>query len=177
MNRFERVSKYDESIKIPQSATTDSAGFDLTAAADIVIPSLWLSVLDYYGTSGYSIPTKSLIEVKQKLNYSGLSPMLVPTGIKIQLESNFYLSLSARSSLPLNSLLIVANAPGIIDADYYNNPQNEGEIFIQLLNLSPYNILIQKGDRIAQGVISEYFRTDTPSSTQKRKGGHGSSGG
>ena len=41
----------------------------------------------------------------------------------------------------------------IIDSDYYNNPNNEGEIFFQVINLSPYDIILQKGDTIGQGII------------------------
>jgi dUTP pyrophosphatase len=73
-------------------------------------------------------------------------------------------------------MLLVANSPGIIDADYYNNPDNEGEIFIQLINLSPFDILIKKGDRIAQGIIQKYIRTADDSTTLKRTSGHGSTG-
>ena len=98
----------------------------------------------------------------------------VPTGLKIKLDPDYYLSISARSSLPLKSLLVVANAPGIIDADYYNNPDNEGEIFIQLLNLSPFDIKLTKGERIAQGIILKYHRTEDERTTQKRVSGMGS---
>jgi dUTP pyrophosphatase len=51
-----------------------------------------------------------------------------------------------RSSTPLKYWLIMANGVGIIDADYYNNPSNEGEIFLQFINLGPYPVLIQKGE-------------------------------
>ena len=103
---------------------------------------------------------------------------MVPTGIKAKLDSDCYLSISARSSLPYKSLLIVANAPGIIDADYYNNSDNEGEIFIQLLNLSPYDILIKKGDKLAQGVIQRYVRVegDEVIVGDRKNGGFGSTG-
>jgi dUTP pyrophosphatase len=43
---------------------------------------------------------------------------------------------------------MMANGVGIIDADYYNNPDNEGEIFLQIYNLSPFNIQIKKGEAI-----------------------------
>jgi dUTP pyrophosphatase len=53
-------------------------------------------------------------------------PTLVPTGVKVYLDNDKYLQLSARSSLPRKNWLIVANAPGIVDADYVDNPDNEG---------------------------------------------------
>ena len=62
-------------------------------------------------------------------------PTLVSTGMKCKLEDDEYLALYARSSTPLKYWLTLANSTGIIDADYYNNPDNEGEIFLQLVNL------------------------------------------
>ena len=62
----------------------------------------------------------------------------------------------------------------IIDADYYNNPDNEGEIFFQLINLSPYNIILKKGEKIGQGIIKPYLTTEDDAATGDRLGGFGS---
>ena len=62
----------------------------------------------------------------------------------------------------------------IIDQDYYNNPDNEGHIYIQLINLSPYDIQVKKGDKIAQGVILPYLTVEDDSANGVRKGGFGS---
>ena len=62
----------------------------------------------------------------------------------------------------------------IIDADYYNNPDNEGEIFFQLINLSPYNIILKKGEKIGQGIIKQYLTTEDDTATGDRFGGFGS---
>jgi len=178
MNRFAIVSTYKD-VEIPKRSTESSAGYDLCAAKDIIVPSIWMAISDVYEhieAQGINMVPLELLQLKGIIKPLGVSPVLVPTGVKIQLESNFYLSLSARSSLPLNSVLMVANAPGIIDADYYNNPDNEGEIFIQLINFSPFDIVIKKGDRIAQGVILEYHRTADDVSAHKRVSGHGSTG-
>jgi dUTP pyrophosphatase len=72
----------------------------------------------------------------------------VSTGMKCQLDKDTFLQLSVRSSSPLKYWLMMANGVGIIDADYYNNPDNEGEIFLQIYNLSPFNIQIKKGEAI-----------------------------
>lgn len=69
----------------------------------------------------------------------------------------------------------MANAVGIIDADYYNNPDNEGEIFFQLINFSPIPIIIQKGDYIGQGIIKKYIKTEDDVAEKERIGGFGSS--
>ena len=71
---------------------------------------------------------------------TGYKPTLVSTGMKCKLDPGTYLQLSVRSSSPLKYWIMLANGVGIIDADYYNNPDNEGEIFLQLYNLSPFNI-------------------------------------
>jgi len=65
---------------------------------------------------------------------------------------------------------------GIIDADYYNNPDNEGEIFFQIINLSPVPIYLKAGDRIGQGIIHKYEKTVDDEVTETRTGGFGSTG-
>ena len=172
MNNFEIVSKYEDSIELPKRATEHSAGYDLVAAKDIEIPSLFRRHMGYLN----NLEAFSLEEVSKFLIALNFRPTLVPTGVKVKLETDCYLSISARSSLPLKHMLLVANSPGIVDADYYNNPDNEGEIFIQLINLSPFDIQIKKGDRIAQGIIQKYIRTADDSTTLKRTSGHGSTG-
>lgn len=62
----------------------------------------------------------------------------------------------------------------IIDSDYYNNPDNEGHIYFQLINLSPYAISLKKGDRIGQGIIHKYITTENDEATGERTGGFGS---
>lgn len=101
-------------------------------------------------------------------------PTLVSTGIKCQLDSDCYLELSVRSSTPLKYWLLMANSVGIIDSDYYNNPDNEGEIFLQLINLSPCNIQLHKGDVIGQGIIKKYETTNDDNASGNRLGGFGS---
>ena len=62
----------------------------------------------------------------------------------------------------------------IIDADYYNNPDNEGEIFFQMINLSPYDIQLHKGDIIGQGIIKPYLTIEDDNAFGQRMGGFGS---
>ena len=68
----------------------------------------------------------------------------------------------------------MANGVGIIDGDYYNNSDNEGEIFIQLINATPIPILIKKGDKIAQAIIKSYYTTENDETIEERTGGLGS---
>lgn len=172
MANFEVVSKYlDKDINLPERATSYSAGYDLEAAEDITIPSLYQQLnkaqIDF--KSQYCL--EDMANITKALN---IRPTLVSTGLKCKLECDMYLQLVSRSSIPLKSLLIVANSVGIIDADYYNNPGNEGEIFVQLINLSPFNIRIHKGDKIAQGIIARYDTVKNDTARGNRQGGFGS---
>lgn len=65
----------------------------------------------------------------------------------------------------------------IIDADYYGNSSNDGEIMFQLINLSPYPILLRKGDVIGQGIIKRYLTTFDDEANGTRTGGFGSTDG
>ncbi len=93
------------------------------------------------------------------------------------MQDDEYLMIANRSSNPLKKGLILPNGVGIIDADYYGNDANEGEIFIQLVNCSPRDVIIRKGERIGQGIFMPYLTADDEKAvTTKRTGGFGSSG-
>ena len=85
------------------------------------------------------------------------------------------LMLFNRSSGPFKRRLILPNGVGIIDADYYNNPNNEGEIFVQLINYGLRDYHIKKGERIGQGIFIPYLLADDEKQpTAQRTGGFGS---
>lgn len=173
MGHFEIVSKYqNKSISLPQRKTEKSAGYDFEVAEDIIVPSYMVGMNTLYNS--YGKKTLTLEEMSGITKMTGIKPTLVPTGIKVYLESDSYLELSVRSSTPLKQWLVLANGIGIIDADYVDNDQNEGEIFFQVINLSPYDLLLKKGDRIGQGVIHRYGLVDNDNAAGKRKGGFGS---
>lgn len=178
MNKFEVISTYaDKEINIPTRATHAAAGYDFEVAEDIVVPSaknLWDEALYYITGPQYVV--MNLADIAAFTKEYKVKPTLVPTGIKCQLENDCYLELSVRSSTPLKHWLILANGVGIIDGDYYNNPDNEGHIYFQLINLSPFNIVLKKGDKIGQGIIKRFEVTDDDSKYEKkeRAGGFGS---
>lgn len=178
---FEKVSKYadDADVALPIRKTQYSAGYDLAAAEDYIIPSLWQMVAEAKEVWPVSDDEFITMELLSKFTkQSGFKPTLVSTGIKCKLDPNTYLQLSVRSSLSLKHWLILANGVGIIDADYYNNEDNEGEIYLQLYNLSPYNVQIKKGEMIGQGVILPYYTVTEgeDSAGFVRTGGLGSTG-
>ena len=147
----------------------------------IVVPpmeSLMDEIADYialeqHGDLDEPVNLDEMSAITKKLK---AKPTLVSTGMKCKLDINQYLELSVRSSCPLKNWLILANSVGIIDSDYYNNPDNEGEIFFQMINLSPLPIYLKRGDRIGQGIIKTYDRTEDDHVTDLRSGGMGSTG-
>lgn len=113
--------------ELPIKATIHSAGVDFIASSDITIPAF---------------------------RFKGQAT-LVPTGVKAFMQNDEYLQIFARSSIPVNLGLIMSNGVGIVDADYYNNPKNEGHIMIEFNNLTNEHITIEKGTRIAQGIFNK----------------------
>ncbi len=103
---------------------------------------------------------------------------LVPTGLKAYMLSNEYLGIHVRSGFSVKHIVSCVNNEGIIDADYYNNNNNEGHIFVALLNHSEIPIQIHKGMRIAQGIFYRYLTTDDDQvdAVATRTGGFGSTG-
>lgn len=172
--RFEAVSRFaeDAEMLMPKRGTAASAGYDFVVAEDIVIPPfdvLWEKLVD---ETEYR--PLALAEMAALTKRIGAKPTLVSTGVKCEIPSNMYLELSVRSSTPLKHWLIMANSVGIIDADYYNNPDNEGEIFLQMINLSPFPIQLRKGDKIGQGIFKEYKIAADDNARGSRTGGFGS---
>lgn len=147
MAKFELVSKYEgQNYLLPQRETKLSAGYDLKAAEDVVIP-------------------------------SGFKPVLIHTGIKVKLANDQVLILANRSSNALKRGLIIPNGIGVIDADYYNNPDNEGEIMGMFIHLGNDDYVIHKGSRIMQGIISNYSVAEDDQANDSRVGGFGSTDG
>lgn len=179
MAKFEKVSRFaDVDIAMPERKTAKSAGYDFVVAEDIILTPYdeqFDSMIPEDDDFSFEEP-RSLDEVAALTKKFHAKPTLVSTGMKCQLDDNQYLQLSIRSSCPLKDWLVLANGVGIIDADYYNNPDNEGEIFLQIINFSPYPIYLKQGDRIGQGIIMEYIRTEDDAATAVREGGFGSTG-
>lgn len=136
----------DKNINLPIRKTELSAGYDTEAAEDTIIP-----------------PFKP-----------GIKPTLVKTGIKAYCKENEWIMVANRSSNPGKKHLVLANGIGIVDADYYNNEDNDGHIMFAYFNMSDEEITIKKGDVIGQLVFMNYLTADNDQATGKRKGGFGS---
>jgi len=172
---FEIVSKYaDKGIKLPYRTTQQAAGYDFECAENFTLPSIWRhDLLHAFKPLRHR---EQLTTAELTAGNHDLTPWLVPTGIKAYMRPGEVLMLANRSSNPLKHHLILPNGVGIIDADYYNNEKNEGEIFVQLVNVGLQDVVIKKGQRIAQGLFMPYLLADGEQiPEQRRTGGFGSS--
>ena len=136
----------NEGINLPVRSTKNSAGYDIEAAEDVVIPAFKL----------------------------GQKPVLVKTGLKAYMQSDEVLILANRSSNPGKKGLILANSIGVVDSDYYGNPDNDGHIMFAFFNFKDEDIKIKKGERIGQGMFQKYLVTDNDIAGGERTGGFGS---
>ena len=136
----------DKKINLPIRKTKYSAGYDVEAAEDTVIPSF----------------------------KKGMAPTLIKTGIKAYMQDDEMLVLYNRSSNPKKKGLILANSVGIIDKVYYGNEDNDGHIMFAFYNIKEEDVTIKKGECIGQAIFQKYLLTDDDNAEGIREGGFGS---
>ena len=101
--------------------------------------------------------------------------MKVPTGIKVCMEEDEVLFLIDRSSMGFKYNVRMCNQVGVIDADYYNNSNNEGHMWIRIQNEGDKDYVVKKGDAMIQGIFMKFLKTDDDiESDNERNGGFGS---
>lgn len=100
--------------------------------------------------------------------------IIVWTDIKAYMQDSEVLKMYVRSSIGIKKGLILCNGTGIIDQDYYENPSNDGNIGIALINISEMEVTVEENERIAQGIFVNFLEADSGNSSEERKGGIGS---
>lgn len=144
---FEVAKGFEEKgINLPVRKTKYSAGYDVEAAEDVVIPSF----------------------------KKGTAPTLVKTGVKAYMPEDEVLFLYNRSSNPKKRGLVMANSVGVIDQDYYGNPDNDGHFMFAFYNIKEEDIQIKKGDCIGQAIFQKYLVADGDNAEGERLSGFGS---
>lgn len=136
----------DKNINIPIRKTKKSAGYDVEAAEDIIIPPF----------------------------ERGCKPTLIHTGLKAYCQDDEWYMLANRSSNPGKKKLVLANGIGIIDADYCCNPDNDGEFMFAYYNMGTEPLEIKKGERIGQVVFQKFLIVDNDVAEGERTSGFGS---
>lgn len=152
MRKFEKISKDNFFNSVPNGNYED-----------IILPKRSTK-----NSAGYDF--YSLYDITIKPN----ERVVIPTGIKVCMNEKEFLGIYIRSSLGFKYNIRMCNQVGIIDADYYNNKDNEGHIFVCLQNESDKEVAIKKGDRFVQGIFMSYLITDDDCATDTRNGGIGS---
>lgn len=157
MRKFEFVERIKEVAmektesaycRLPERSTKNSAGYD------------------FYNPERIEIPPYKL----------GDNPVMVKTGVKVKMLEDEFLMLVNRSSNPKKKKLVIPNSMGIIDADYYNNPDNEGEMMFAFYNVSNEAVIIEAGEKLGQGIFIKYGTTIDDNAEVERTGGFGSTG-
>ncbi len=104
-------------------------------------------------------------------------PTIIPANVIIEVPEGYFLMLASRSSTPIKKNLMVANGIGVIDQDYHGD---KDEIGVQVLNFSQENVIIEKGERIAQALLVQIAKVvefkEVESIKKESRGGFGSTG-
>ena len=156
--RFEKVSK--EQFEKDTKELLNSTSFDYDS---IAIPKRVTE-----GSAGYDFVCPFDVTIKTN------EMVKIPTGIRCCMEKDYVLQIYPRSSLGFKYQICLANTVGIIDSDYYN-VKNEGHIIVALVNRGNKDLEIKKGDRIVQGIFTQFFKAEENEVLDKRTGGFGSS--
>lgn len=144
--QFRKFHKLDENAILPTRATYRSAGYDL------------------YVPNNFE---KTLISPGETIK--------IATNIACEMHFDEFLAVVVRSSVGIKKKLMLENQMGVIDSDYYNNPDTKGNIFICLRNVGDLPVVIYPGERIAQGIFMKYYITDDDRPvSENRTGGIGS---
>lgn len=150
-----------KNAQIPEYQSKHSAGADFFCAEGVMIPSLWKQILSCLFAGSKDVKPQ---------------PTIVHTGIKARMEEDEVLELYNRSSNPKKLGLILANGVGVVDSDYFENEDNDGEICFAFYNFMPWYVVLHEGDRIGQGVFKKFLRPTKNLfiKDEVRKGGFGS---
>ena len=136
----------DKNINLPERKTKYSAAYDIEAAEDTVIPAFKM----------------------------GMKPTLIKTGLKAYMMPDEVLIIVPRSSGPKKQGILFPHSMGVIDKDYYGNEDNDGHIFVQCINIKDEDVIIKKGEAVAQAIFQKYLMIDGDNAEGIRKGGFGS---
>jgi dUTP pyrophosphatase len=135
-------------------------------------PDAVLPKYNYGSDSGFDLYST------EKVTIGPLSRELVPTGICVHFDENLELQVRPKSGLALNMGLTVLNTPGTVDQGY------TGEIKVIVFNTNSNSVVIEKGMKIAQGVLCpvvngkyvKIIEVDYFEETDRKSNGFGSTG-
>lgn len=165
---FELGFWHKDGKDVPSRATENSAGFDFRANLN---PGDEIKFYDHSNVS-----RTRTVNSRGELVINPGERFLIPTGLHADIPASTYLAIHARSGTSWKQGLILTNGVAVIDEDYVE------EIFISITNISGVRVVIQDGERIAQGLVMPvtYSPINTlqskPAQKTSRSGGFGSTG-
>ena len=193
MRKFQQLSTIRTTIPLPKRSTAHSAGYDIC-----IIHPLVYEMISESKTKDMTLEKawKTVKKNHKEIFYlpSDKTSYVFPTGLKARIKDEDVLMLFIRSSVGIKQGITLSNQTGIIDADYYNNPDNEGHIMVALniperlipdkepslftkeYNMARYLQFDEPTMRICQGIILDYHITDDDEASEERTGGIGSTG-
>jgi dUTP pyrophosphatase len=148
---------------------TRNRGFEVVknemrkTSGEVILPTRGTSkamAYDFYANDTYTVAPNGIAKVW--------------TDVKTYMGDNECLIINVRSSM--GGKFMLANTTGWIDADYYSNENNDGNIGVFLKNISEEVLVIRKGDRVAQGAFFNFLVADNGNTDTVRAGGFGSTG-
>lgn len=158
MNKFEKVSyeQYEKSVSIVTDLHAEYDNIKLPCRA-----TTGSAGYDFFAPFGFELRAGETIKI--------------PTGIRVFLDDDKFLAIYPRSGLGFKYRMQLDNSVGVIDSDY-SQSDNEGHIFIKLTNDTHEDktIIIKAGEAIAQGIITQFFKTVDDETDGIRNGGFGS---
>lgn len=169
MAEFKKVS-FDQFLKdCMKLESSGSLWFMNESAVSDIYESIQLPRRATNGSAGYDF------FMPFPASFITINPVLIPTGIRVQLDPGQFLMCVPRSGLGFKYGMRLRNSVGIIDEDYFH-ADNEGHIMAKICCEEPFKL--DAGDRFMQGIILNYnvVNSDKPMKG-KRKGGFGSTGG
>lgn len=117
---------------------------------------------DFYNPETVSIDPYDIVYVK--------------TGVKAYFQPDEMLILANRSSNPKKKGLVVINGIGVVECDYADNEDNEGELAFAFMNITNKTVTIEKGEKLGQAIFVKFLTADDDNANGERRGGFGSTG-
>ena len=142
-------------------------------------------IITKYKDEGITLPKRKTgssagydMEAAKRIELMPHKVTIIPTGLKAYMQQDEYLGIHIRSGFSIKQAVSLINSQGVIDADYYNNLENEGHIMIAVINQSDDVVIVDKGMRVAQGIFYHYLTVDgdVAGAGAARHGGMGSTG-
>jgi len=156
--------------QLPLFSTRNSICADFFCAEKVVVPSIVKQVVT-------ALSENTNLTFEEAMKDKNLKPTKVHTGIKASMGDDEGLFTFNRSSLPKKGL-VLANSVGVIDPDYFECAETDGEICFFYFNFSAEDVILNVGDKIGQGTFMKFYHPEEGLriADVERQGGIGSTG-